>query len=152
MAALNARHKRIDYLIEEVAALKDKRLFLCLAGEPGPETRELERLASERLPQRSVFLTIPHQQIPELMSAADIFVLASLHEGFGLVLIEAMAAGLPVVAHDGDHFRWLLSDAALLRDLSVPGAAGEAIQHLCDDPNLGGRLRGAARALSLIHI
>jgi glycosyltransferase involved in cell wall biosynthesis len=53
---------------------------------------------------------------------------------------------LPVVAHDGDHFRWLLSDAALLRDLSVPGAAGEAIQHLCDDPNLGGRLRGAARA------
>jgi glycosyltransferase involved in cell wall biosynthesis len=48
-------------------------------------------------------------------------VLPSLYELFVIVLIEAMASGLPVLCHDRQNFRYVAGDGALYRDLSVPG-------------------------------
>jgi len=74
LSALDKQIKRLDYVIREVAALKDESLFLCLAGQPTAETAELERLASELLPGRHLFLTVPRAQVPELLGTADVFV------------------------------------------------------------------------------
>jgi glycosyltransferase involved in cell wall biosynthesis len=134
LAALNKEHKRLDYLIREVAALEDDSLYLCMAGEPTSETGELEQFAAECLPGRHRFLTVPRVRVPELFKAADLFVHSALHEGFGMVLIEACAAGVPVMCHNSAHFQWVLGEAGIYADMSVAGNLSSLIRNtVCDD-------------------
>ena len=68
-----------------------------LAGD-GPSRSRYEALARELdLRDRAIFLG-DWADIPALLGAADVLALPSLHEGFGLALVEALACGLPVVA------------------------------------------------------
>ena len=147
LAALNREHKRLDYLIREVAALCDPGVFLCMAGEPTHETPKLRQLAAELLPGHHTFITVPRTRIPELLAAADLFVLASLSEGFGMVLIEACSAGVPVVCHNSAHFQWVLGDAALYCDMATPGALTLKIQEAIGQKEILHRYRelGAKR-------
>lgn len=72
---------------------------LCVVGD-GPLRSEMEKLVNDRgLAQSVQFLGI-RDDIPELMNAADFFVLSSAWEGFGLVVAEAMAAQKIVIATD----------------------------------------------------
>jgi glycosyltransferase involved in cell wall biosynthesis len=136
LAVLNKEHKRIDYLIREAAALRDDSVFLCMAGEPTHETPELRQLAAELLPGRHTFITVPRARIPELLAAADLFVLASLSEGFGMALLEACSAGVPVVCHKSAHFQWVLGDAAIYVDMAAPGALSLKIQEAIGQKHL----------------
>ena len=121
LSALSSQHKRLDYLIREVSALEDESVFLCMAGEPTAETNGLRELASKLLPGRHTFITVPRARIPELLVTADLFVHTAVHEGFGMVLLEACAAGVPVACHNSPHFHWVLGDAALYTDMAAPG-------------------------------
>ena len=75
---------------------------LVLIGD-GPDKQTLELLAAELgIAERATFTgQVPFDEIPVYLKAADLFVFASVTETQGLVTIEAMAAGLPVVAVDG---------------------------------------------------
>ncbi|MEO6060300.1 MAG: glycosyltransferase, partial [Thermoflexales bacterium] len=66
-------------------------------------------------------------------AAADIFVSASEHEGFGLPLVEAMAFGLPVVARARAGVPGAVGDCGLLVDRSEPEALAEGARILLDD-------------------
>ncbi|MEU7564485.1 glycosyltransferase [Streptomyces fradiae] len=87
--------KRFDALVGALAELPtDVRLLL--VGE-GPERRRLERLAAaEGVDGRVVWAGAVTRELPALLSAMDLFVSPSADEAFGLAVVEALAAGLPV--------------------------------------------------------
>jgi len=99
------RYKGLEYLIESVTILKDKwpdiRLEIVGQGELVDEYRELT--VKLNLEDRIYFYGyVDDQKLSEIYQKCSIFVLPSidLHEGFGIVLIEAMARSLPVITTD----------------------------------------------------
>jgi len=136
VAALNRHHKRLDYLIEEVASLPQPRPYLLLDGQPEAETPGLRALARERLGEHGHSIrTSGREDLQAVYRASDAFVLASLGESFGRVLIEATAHGLPCLAHDYPITRYVLGEHGYLADLSRPGAlAGLLEAAASDDP------------------
>lgn len=140
VAALNAGDKRVDWVIRETAEMGDRDVFLLLAGQRGAETPALERLAGALLPGRHAFVTVAADAVRELCWLADILALGSLREGFALAVVEAASAGLPVVVHDSEHFRWLVGHKGSLADMTREGALAGQLQALRGDAALRGAL------------
>lgn len=130
VSAINRSHKRIDYLIGEVARLGPES-FLLVAGHM--EDSSLEREARQKLGNRFKFIHLPFEEVRELYPLADVFTLCSLIEGFGLALVEAMNAKIPVVVHASDHYRWMVGSDRSLVDLSVEGNLTQKIEALLSD-------------------
>jgi glycosyltransferase involved in cell wall biosynthesis len=128
---LDTQIKRTDALIRALAELRDldvPRPFLALLGADGPDAHDVRRLAHDLLGDDGFLArAVPHDEIGEYYRAADVFALASLREGFGLAYVEALAHGLPIVAHDSPVTRHLLGDFATLADLARPDALSRAL-------------------------
>jgi glycosyltransferase-like protein len=93
--------------------------------------------------------TVPDEELPRWYHTADAFVFPSRKEGWGLALLEALAAGLAAVTTDIPVFREFLGDQdALLVPAGDAGALGEAMVRVASDPELRDRLgrRGPAVA------
>ncbi|GAH49238.1 unnamed protein product, partial [marine sediment metagenome] len=90
-----------EYIVEamEKVATNSPQSRLFIVGRDF-QRGKIQKLALEKNLDQKVLFTgfIPPDKIPEYMVAADVFVLPSLSEGFPNVLLEAMAAGLPIVA------------------------------------------------------
>jgi glycosyltransferase involved in cell wall biosynthesis len=131
VAALNREHKRVDYLIEEMAGLPEA-YFLVVAGRL--EDRSLIELAQRRLPGRHLLITRPvYHDMAEIYRLSDIAVSTSLTEGFGLGIVEAMCAGLPVLMHRNAHFRWLAGSHSCHVDMTQPRALAGRLAVLAAD-------------------
>lgn len=137
VSAINRTHKRIDYVIREVAKL-DASFFLLVVGHR--EDPSLEREAQFRLQDRFKFLYVPFDEVDRLYPVADLFVMGSLDEGFGLAIVEAMLARVPVVAHQSPHFKWMVGDPRCLADLTCEGALAQQIQSILGDPKLASEI------------
>ena len=125
---LDGAVKRTGWLIRELAALPAPRPFLALLGADGPDADAVRALARELLGDDGFLArAVPHEDVAAYYRAADVFALASLREGFGLAYVEALAHGLPIVAHDTPVTRHLLGDFAMLTDLSCDGALTRAL-------------------------
>jgi glycosyltransferase involved in cell wall biosynthesis len=104
------------------------------------------RDAIDRLDLRDAVVTlgpVPDADLPALYSAAELLALPSLHEGFGLPVLEAMACGTPVVAADIPALAETAGGAALLVDPRDATALAEAMRRLVVDAPLRRRLRAA---------
>jgi glycosyltransferase involved in cell wall biosynthesis len=75
-------------------------------------------MAVQRLPGRFTLLSVPSEKMPSLYRSADVFLHLSKEEAFGNVYLEAMACGLPIVAHNSPHVRWIVGDEEFLVDSS----------------------------------
>jgi glycosyltransferase involved in cell wall biosynthesis len=83
-----------------VARLGTPAPLVLVGGHPGEWEGEHPLAAAQRIGNRQVFLAgwRPHEELPQALNAADALVLPSVAEAFGLVLVEAMACGLTVIA------------------------------------------------------
>ncbi|HLE43923.1 MAG TPA: glycosyltransferase family 1 protein [Methylomirabilota bacterium] len=149
--------KNLPALLRAVARLRAGgawgRAQLVLAGAPGWGTTGLDAEAG-RLGLDGVvrFLgAVPDGDLPALYAGARVFVFPSLWEGFGLPVLEAMAAGAPVVASCRGALPEVAGAAALLVE-PAPEPLAEALERVLTDPALRDRLRHAglerARAFS----
>jgi glycosyltransferase involved in cell wall biosynthesis len=128
----------------------DIRLLKVGAETIASERRKTASLIGDlSLQERVMFFdAVPDEVLPLFYNAAEIFVLPSLYEGFGLPVLEAMACGTPVVCSNAASLPEVVGDAALLADpRSVEGFA-EAIAALMGDEALrqSQRHKGLARA------
>ena len=92
--------------------------------------------------------TVSDDELPRWYHAADSFVFPSVSEGWGLVVLEALAAGLPVVASDIEVFRsFLTADAdAVLTEAANPASLAAGMARVRDDSQLARRLRASGTA------
>jgi glycosyltransferase involved in cell wall biosynthesis len=133
---LDTQIKRTDVLIRAIADLPSPRPFLVLLGADGPDAPSIRTLAHDLLGDDGfVARTVPHDAIGDFYRAADVFALASLREGFGLAYVEALAHGLPIVAHDTPVTRHLLGNFATLSDITQPNALTDAIRTALATPS-----------------
>ncbi len=109
------RYKGHDRVIRAVAQLKvtHPNLVYIVAGD-GADRPRLEHLAKELgVGEQVRFIGFaPDAELPDLYRAADIFVMPSTGEGFGIVFLQSLACGTPVVAGDSDGSRDPLRDGA----------------------------------------
>ncbi|WP_265633304.1 glycosyltransferase family 4 protein [Cupriavidus cauae] len=166
MVARFAAPKRPDLLIRAFAKLAEMaesaeraepgdgalaRCELVIAGD-GPQLPAMRALAQRLAPGRVVF-TGNVAAVPALLASAQAFVLASDHEGFPLSILEAMRAGLPVVATDLPGIREQL-DEGRCGLLCAPGsvtALADALTRLAGDATLRTSLGTAARERWALH-
>ncbi len=98
VAELHER-KGLEYLIKAMPAILKKmdNLKLIIVGK-GPQQQELDKLIEKENLANNIKLLGHRKSIPKIMASANLFVLPSVKEAFGLVILEAMAAWLPVLA------------------------------------------------------
>jgi len=130
-------HKNVSGVIRAFANISKKFPHLLLiAGNKDPRyfpglqalTKSLE------VNQRVVFLDyLTYAQIPELLSSCDVFVFASLYEGFGLPLLEAMSCGAPVVTSNSSSMPEVCADSAIYVNPYSYESISEGIKKVLSD-------------------
>ena len=137
------RRKGFDHLIRALSRLPED-VELLLIGD-GPLEGDLRRVAeTDGVGERVRFLGFRSRAVVRaILQEADCFVLSSLHEGLGIVVQEAMDAGLPVVATDNGGQVDLVRHGrnGLLVPPSDPGALVDAVRTIRDDPALAETMR-----------
>jgi glycosyltransferase involved in cell wall biosynthesis len=95
------KRKGYDFLIRSIAKLENKKVCALIIGD-GPEKENLKKLSKElNVLNQIIFLGfISEEKKFQYLNCADIYILSSIHEGFGIVLQEAMQIGLPIIATD----------------------------------------------------
>ncbi len=142
-------YKNLRLLIGALPSL-DPDVVLVLPGAPTPYEQELRDYAHQlgvlervRFPE-----WLSDEQLEGLYAAAEVFVLPSLIEGFGLPVLEAMLRGVPVACSNIPALVEVVGDAALTFDPHSPEELVAALRRLLDDRPLATSLaeRGRARA------
>ena len=137
--------KKLTLLVESYAQAKkcsescslDR---LVLVGEVYPKSQDdaleptIERLG---LSEDVMFLgRVPDTDLPAIITGAKVAVSASVHEGFGLAAMEALACGTPLIAYRAGALQEAVGDAAFLLDHLDQDSLADALIKISDDPDL----------------
>jgi glycosyltransferase involved in cell wall biosynthesis len=133
------KRKSYDLLIRALFQIRDSKVKLLIIGD-GPERQNLQNLTEYLgLRDRVKFSGfISEKEKYGYLSKADLFALTSLHEGFGIVFMEAMHCGLPIVCtNNGGQTDFIISGQnGLLLNVGDIGACAENIDRLRNDKKL----------------
>ena len=134
-------HVRVIRAFEALAG-RFPTLRLVLAGAWGWRSEPIRR-ALEASPVRDrirVLGSVPAAELPALYAGARVFAFPSLYEGFGIPILEAMAAGAPVLTSAVSSMPEVAGDGALLVDPESTEAIRDALERLLTDDELRRRL------------
>jgi glycogen(starch) synthase len=139
--------KGVATLVRAVARLRTTGAQILFVGD-GAQRARIERLARELGVADRIRITgfVSHDRVPAVLASADLLVLPSDYEELGTVLLEAMQAGLPVVASRVDGIPEVVEDgvSGLLVPPGEPQALADAIDAVLSDPALAHRLAANA--------
>lgn len=143
--------KKIDVAIKALPLLLQKGIdaSLTVAGG-GVLYQQLNELAQKLdLAERVSFLSeVSRSQMPELYADADIFLMCSRHEGMSNAMLEAMAAGLPIITSDCEGVGELIdSNGIILEDTSAETVA-DAVERLINDQGLSEVMSEASKQIA----
>ena len=130
-------HKNLERLIRAYARGK-RTQNLVLAGMRGFQTAAIERLIQDLAASETVKLTgwLPRDELLRLYARAHAFVYPSTFEGFGIPVLEALAAGIPVACSNIPPLREVAGDAALFFDPLQEDSIAEALDRVSTDEAL----------------
>lgn len=140
--------KGLGYLLQAAAKL-NRQVDLTLIGRRVSESMPPEKI----LRHHRWIPSMPHDALLEEMSQHDVLVFPSLHEGFGLVISEAMASGLVVIATTHTAASDLISDGTdgFLIPIRSASAIEEKIDLLCADRQRLTSMKMAAQRKAQLH-
>jgi glycosyltransferase involved in cell wall biosynthesis len=143
-------HKNIDGLIRAYGLVReklaDKADFphkLVLVGIKQRHSPAIQRTIQEQKLDNDVIITghLDHEDLPGIYSGADVFVLPSFFEGFGLPVLEAMACGTPVVASDRTCLPEIVAEAGILVNPASDADIADGIIKVLTNLELAEQLR-----------
>ena len=137
------RGKGVLTLVKALSMLWTPEIEVVLVGD-GPARAEVERMARRLGVADRLHVTgfLPHAQVPTILGSAELLVLPSMYEELGTVLIEALHAGVPVVASRVGGIPEVVEDGVtgLLVPPSDAAALARAIDTVLGDPELAARM------------
>jgi glycosyltransferase involved in cell wall biosynthesis len=147
-----APNKALEHTIAALAVARqgsDRGATLRVVGKPATDAyeRALRRYVADLGLESAVAFTgyATDAEVAAAYTTADVLVVTSEHEGFGVPVVEAMAAGLPVVAYDQGAVPEVLGDAGVLVTSRDPYTLAESISGLLADPTRRTELAQAGR-------
>ncbi|MCH9018679.1 MAG: glycosyltransferase family 4 protein, partial [Chloroflexi bacterium] len=141
------KRKGLRYLLEAYSKLKweQPNIRLIVVGPGNPDKESYSVMSSRNLQDVEFVGRVSYDELPRYYASADIFCSpATGAESFGIVLLEAMCAGKPVVASDIEGFRGIITDGVqgLLVAKKDSSALADALGKLARDPELRSKLGG----------
>ncbi len=130
VGAINQSIKRTDFVVNEISKLNGDFILL-LCGEVMDPW--IVQNGKDLLGDRLIVLTVPPESMDEVYRYSDILVFASINEGFGYCIIEAMANKLPVLVHDNDRNKWIVKDEEQCVDMLSEGILSEKLIEIFSD-------------------
>ncbi len=118
VGAIENIQKRMGYIINEFEKI-DKSWTLVIAGVIADE--KLYDMAKNKYGDRFVNIQVENSEMNKLYQMANLVVVASLNEGFGMSIIESMSNNTPIVLHNRKLFEWILKDTKYLIDMEKEG-------------------------------
>ena len=143
--------KRVTDVIEAFARIRKKvPARLVMVGD-GPDRPRAAQRVGELGVERDVVFLGKHASVEELLSCADLFLLTSESESFGLAALEAISCGVPVVAYRAGGLPEVIShgENGLLVPVGSVEEAAEAGTCLLDDPGIWRRFSEAGRTAAM---
>jgi glycosyltransferase involved in cell wall biosynthesis len=153
-AARHEHQKGLDVLVQAWPEIRAgvPRAQLVIAGREGNQSPVLRQLLSDPAGDGDVRLLGARTDVPELLCAADVFVMPSRWEGLGSVLLEAMALEAPIVASDLPSVREVTgADCASLAPPGDRRGLATAVLEVLAEPAIAGRRARSAHSRFLEH-
>lgn len=148
-----ASEKNIFTLIDAIRLINDRRLKLLMVGD-GPLQNQIESLIAGTPIEENVLVVggVVHDLLPDYYRVADCLVHPSLTEFQALVVLEAMACGVPVIAPQGTaQAEFIMSGVNGLLTRPDPDSQSLAIQQIMTDSNLRKQLADGSRLTAGQH-
>lgn len=145
------RRKGLEVLIQAMTRLRDIDCDLVVIGK-GPEERGARGLARRLMVPTRFFGTVGDAEKAAVLKAADVYCAPGLGgESFGIVLVEAMAAGAPVVCSSIPGFKAVVGGAAVVVEPGEPGFLADALRRVLTDERLAERMRAKSLQVSAAY-
>ena len=149
VAMMRGGDKAASYrlLAEALRRLAGKPWQLVVIGD-GEARTQIERRLEEAAPNRVRFAgALVERELPAVYAACDLFVWPAVNEAFGMAILEAQAAGLPVIAGAGPGVAGIVADGVTGRlvDAGAPGQFADAVSGLLEDARERAAMGAAAR-------